>query len=57
MATKKRVIILSAIAGVSILLVVFVANGSQYEDAWLYLTGLWIVLIPLFELSTQKNDQ
>jgi Zn-dependent protease with chaperone function len=49
-------ILLSIIAAVTILAATWFMNGSEYEDAWLYLTAFWIVIIPLYNAYSKKSD-
>jgi hypothetical protein len=54
-STTKKITILSIIAAVTILITAFIANGSDFEDAWLYIVALWAVLIPAFEVYSKKK--
>jgi hypothetical protein len=50
---RHGVILISGVA-VAILAATWFANGSESEDAWLYLTALGIALIPVFEMFYKK---
>ncbi len=48
-------ILLSVIVAAAILITAYVANGSEYEDAWLYILALWLVLSPALDFYFKKK--
>jgi hypothetical protein len=46
-------VILAMIGAVAILITVWVANGSEYEDAWFYVFSIWLVLYAAIEAYSQ----
>lgn len=50
-------VILALIAALTILVVAFVANGSEYEHAWLYITAVYFVLMGAWEMYTHKGGK
>ncbi len=52
---QRRIVIISVIAALTILAAAWWLNGSEYDDAWLYITAAWIVIIPVFELYSKKK--
>ncbi len=48
-------ILLSVIVATAILITAYVANGSEYEDAWLYILAFWLVLSPALDLYFKKK--
>jgi hypothetical protein len=55
---RKIVISVTMIATLSILATVYVMNGAEIEDAWLYLSSAGVVLVVLIpELFKKDTDQ
>jgi hypothetical protein len=53
----RGTILLSIIGALSIIVAAFVLRDTTYEDAWLYITAVWIVFIPACELYTFTKDK
>jgi hypothetical protein len=51
---KYGAVLVASVGGSIVLLAVFIANGSELEDAWLYMVGFAIVLTPLLDLYFKK---
>jgi hypothetical protein len=51
---KKHGVILISVVAVAILATTWFANGSESEDAWLYISAIGIALIPVFEMFYKK---
>lgn len=47
----------SAVVAIAILATAWFANGSEYEDAWLYIFCVWLVVSPLLDLYFKKKDK
>ena len=52
-----KLIIISVIVALVIIAAAWWLNGSEYEDAWLYITAVWIIVLPLYELIFKKKDK
>ena len=54
---KNGTIIMSVIAAIAILATAYLAKGSEYENAWLYIFVIWSFLFAAFEVyyNYKKN--
>ena len=54
---KNGTIIMSVIAAIAILATAYLAKGSEYENAWLYVFVIWSFLFAAFEVyyNYKKN--
>ena len=55
--SAKRLVNIISVATILILCFVWWINGAELEDAWLYIVGIAIVLIPAFENYFKKSDK
>ena len=49
-------IILSVAVTIAILISAWILKGTPYENTWLYITCVWIVLLPLIDFFSKKKD-
>lgn len=54
---KYGISIIIAIVGTAILVTVWVANGTESDDAWLYITAILLVLYSAFSAHPKKKDK
>lgn len=52
---KNRMIIVSIIVAITILATAYIANGSDYENAWFYILAVWLVISPAWENYSKKK--
>ena len=52
---KHGMIIMSVIVAIAILATAYIANGSEYETAWLYIVALWLVILPAWEIYSKRG--
>lgn len=48
-------IILSVIVAITIIATALMWKGTEHENAWLYITCIWIVLLPIIDLYSAKK--
>lgn len=51
------IVIVSLIGAVAIIVAALVAKGTVYENIWLYITGLLIVLLPALDWYFKKKNK
>ena len=49
-------IILSLIVSIAIVVSAIILKDTQYENTWLYITCIWIIILPLLDLYSKKNE-
>lgn len=55
---KQRAIVIAIVVGaLAILITTFVANGSEREDAWLYVTAGVVALLPLVTVRARPKHK
>ena len=54
---QRIIIIVSLIGVIAIIGSALALKGSEYENVWLYITGVVIVLIPLLDLYLKKKNK
>lgn len=48
-------IVISVIVVIAILAAAWTLKGTQYENAWLYISCAWIVILPIIDLFFKKK--
>ncbi len=48
-------IILSVVVAIAIIASALIFKGTEYENAWLYITCVWIVILPLIDFFARKK--
>ena len=56
---KKEIIkiVLSVIAAMIIIVAAWTLKGTEYENAWLYISCIWITFFPIIDLFFKKKDE
>jgi hypothetical protein len=49
-------IVLSIIVSIAIVTSAWIFKGTEYENAWFYITCVWIVILPLIDFFIKKKN-
>ena len=50
-------IVLSLIASIAIIASAWIFKGTEHENVWLYITCVWIVVLPLLDPVLKKKGK
>lgn len=48
-------IILSLIVSTAIIVSALIFKGTEYENAWLYITCAWVIILPLIDFFYRRT--
>ena len=57
LSKQSLIMTIVAIVGLAILITVYITNGSEREDAWLYIFSAWLVISPAIDLFFKKRRE
>lgn len=55
--TQRLIVLVSIIGALVTLLSAYLLKDTEYENAWLYITLVTIVLLPVLETLSRRNQR
>ena len=52
---KYGLVITSLIVALAMIGIALIFKNTEYENAWLYILGVWLVVQPFWELYLKRN--